>query len=691
MALDRGHRVHRPAANDGVALYRGFTDRWFGAVVVVQQQAVVPVWWWGAAAVLDVHACCRGRVPTAFPVLKTGSFFSTSMIEPPADIDVLAHFIPANIFSALASNQVPAIVLFSLGVGLALSTIPQRKKLLDQLDLCAAALIRISSLVTRLAPLGIFAIAASTVGTVSLSEISRLQVYLVAYTAGAVFLAFVVLPLLVTTLTSISYREVLHVVQEPMLTAFATGKLMITLPMLIDNTEQLLRKHSIGNRDESTPPVSAIYAIAYAFPHVGKLLSMLFIPFAAWFLGTPLLANAYPGLLANGLFAYFGGPIVAIPYLLDRMHLPHDMFQLFLVSGVYGERLGDALGAMHLCGLTMIAVFALKRNLQFRPLRLMKYALTVSIGGLVMLTTVRGTVHRFVTVAEERRDIVDRIQLLNRPVESVVLSESAPNPDPLNPQETLGQRVQRRGILRVGYNDDKRPFAFLNSSGKLVGYDINMAHELARDLGVTLEFVHFERSTLIDQLNADHFDVVMSGLVATLPRAQAMQHTSRYRNLHLALVTADYRVKEFRTMKSIAAQPNLKIGLVELSRGFVDRVHAKIPNATFVKFENNRDFFTAEPGEIDAMLMSLESGSAFTLVYPEYDVVVPAGLNVQLPLFYAVGKGDMELRDLLEHWTLLRQLDGTSDEFYDHWILGKTLHQHEPRWSVIRNVLHWVD
>jgi hypothetical protein len=28
---------------------------------------------------------------------------------------------------------------------------------------------------------------------------------------------------------------------------------------------------------------------------------------------------------------------------------------------------------------------------------------------------------------------------------------------------------------------------------------------------------------------------------------------------------------------------------------------------------------------------------------------------------------------------------------YDHWILGKTANQRQPRWSIIRNVLHWVD
>ena len=70
---------------------------------------------------------------------------------------------------------------------------------------------------------------------------------------------------------------------------------------------------------------------------------------------------------------------------------------------------------------------------------------------------------------------------------------------------------------------------------------------------------------------------------------------------------------------------------------------------------------------------------------------MPAGQRVALPLFYAVGQRDVEMRDFLEHWLTLRKKDGTLQQHYDHWILGKIRHPSEPRWSVIRNVLGWVD
>ncbi|TWT67051.1 cation:dicarboxylate symporter family transporter [Allorhodopirellula solitaria] len=648
----------------------------------------------GGAVLVVLWAITLGVVailPSVFPDWRSGSFFSTAMIETPAEVGLVSYFIPANIFSALAANHVPAIVLFSLCVGLTLSKVPQREKLLDLLDICAAALIRISSLVTRLAPIGIFAIAASTAGTLSLNEVSRLQVYLVAYTGGAVFMTFLVMPLLVSTLTPFSYRDVMHVVKEPMLTAFATGKLMIVLPMLIDNTERLLRHHPIDNGSGQSPPSSALYGVAYAFPHVGKLLSLLFIFFAAWFVGTPIKASAYPSLLSSGLFAYFGGPIVAIPYLLDRMHLPHDMFQLFLVSGVYGERVGDAVGAMHLCTLSLLSIAGLNHAIQFQPLRLGKGALAVAVSGILILFATGAALKHFVAAAEDRADMLGRIQLLERPVENVVIGDPGPNPEPLLPNESLLERIQRRGVLRVGYNEDKVPFAFFNMRHQLVGYDINMAHSLARDLGVTLEFVRFHRPTLPDQLAADHFDIVMSGLVGTFQRAQTMQHSKSYLDVNLAFAVADYRSQEISSLKAVRALRGFRIGVVDLSRDFADRVQATIPNATLVEVKRYRDFFTAKDESIDALLISAESGSAFTLMYPHYEVVIPEGLKVQLPLFYGIAHQDTEMRELLDHWITLRQRDGTAKEYYDHWVLGKTPTEHQPRWSIIRDVLHWID
>ncbi len=639
---------------------------------------------WGAG-LLTVFA-----LPACFPEWKAGSFFSTSITDPAAKPDLLSFFIPSNIFRALAENHVPAVVLMSICLGLALSGVSHNRLLIDQLDVLAKVLLRVSGFVARLAPIGVFAISASTAGTISFEEVVRLQAYFLAYTGGALLLGLVVLPLMVTTCTPFTYREVFAACRAPMLTAFATGKLIIVLPMLIEETEKLFERHREQGHNGSAPAVDVLIPVAYSFPHVGKLLGLLFIPFAAWFLGSALPLEDYPTFLLTGLAAYFGGPVLATPYLLDQMHLPHDMFQLFLLSGVYAERLGDALGVMHLAVFTLLTTSVFTGRFKLRAAPVVRYLLVVLVVGGTGIIGMRALLSRSIVNLESRGEVIARMQLLESPVESELLRLSAPNPDPLLPGETLLQRVRRRGVLRVGYNEDKMPFAFYNAAGELVGFDINMAHALAHDLGVRIEFVRFDRRLLAQQLDSDYFDVVMSGLTGTLERAEAMQHTNPYMDVTLAFVVPDFDVRRFRNLAALrSSERPVTIGFVDLSRGFVARLKELLPNAKLMEIGSYEEFFEHTHSGPDALLISAESGAAFTLLYPQFEVVVPTGRQVSLPLFYAIGANDADMRDFLEYWITLRRIDGTFQEFYDYWVLGKPPESQQPRWSVLRDVLGW--
>ncbi len=635
-------------------------------------------------ALLSVFA-----LPQCFPDWKAGSFFSTSLVEPPPPIDFLGLFIPANFFASLAEDHIPAVVIFSICVGLSLGRMRNRDLVLAQLDVLVGTLTHMTAIIARFTPLGVFAITASIAGTISLDEFMRLPAYLVVYTAGALGLAFLVLPLLVATVTPFRYREVIRVARDGMLTAFATGKLIIVLPMLIEQTERLFAQYGHDGQDETTPAVDVLYPLAYPFPHIGKLLGMMFIPFAAWFLGSAMTLDEYPRFLVAGLFSYFGGPLLATPFLLDQMQLPHDMFQLFLMSGVYCERLGDMLGAMHLVALTIITTSAFMGWLRLRRLEILRMLAFLTAICVALILTLRVGLQYSVEFMEDREEFIASLQLLEGAVHSQVFTEAAPNPDPLLPGESLLERVRRRGVIRVGYNEDKLPFAYFNTHNELVGFDINMAHALARDLGVRIEFVRFERSLLEQQLQEDCFDVVMSGLVGTLERSEHMMHTQPYMDVTLSLVVPDYRVRKFRTFDSMREIEDLTIGFVDLSRGFVHRLQLLLPNANLVKLPTNTDFFEKAYRQCDALLISAESGSAFSLFYPDFEVVVPDTNRVSLPLFYAIAGRDDEMRNFLEHWVLLRRKDGTFEEQYEHWILGKSTKVKRHRWSVVKDVLGW--
>ncbi len=77
--------------------------------------------------------------PLMFPRLETAAFFSTTLLEEREPFDLVGLYIPANPFHSLANNIVPAVVLFSLVLGVALIGIPGKTRLLDVLAVIGAA------------------------------------------------------------------------------------------------------------------------------------------------------------------------------------------------------------------------------------------------------------------------------------------------------------------------------------------------------------------------------------------------------------------------------------------------------------------------------------------------------------------------------------------------------------------------
>ncbi len=104
-----------------------------------------------------------------------------------------------------------------------------------------------------------------------------------------------------------------------------------------------------------------------------------------------------------------------------------------------------------------------------------------------------------------------------------------------------------------------------------------------------------------------------------------------------------------------------------------------------------RAFFRWKGEALDAFLYSAEAGSAWSLLYPSYTIAVPAPDVIEAPMGFAVARGNRELADFLSAWIDLKQADKTIESLFNHWIQGKDAEEKQPRWSVISNVLHWVE
>jgi Na+/H+-dicarboxylate symporter len=316
---------------------------------------------------------CAFLIPLTFPAVQNASFFSSSLVEQRPAFNFIDLYIPANPFNSLANNVVPAVVLFSLVLGVAVVGVSRRESLLDVLRVARDAISIATRFVTRLTPFGLFAIAATTAGTLDLEQLGRLQIYLVAYVAVALIVTLWVLPGLVAALTDIRVRDIFRESRDSLITAFIAGDLFIVLPGLMQASRTLLARLSPGD-DEPSRLTEVIVPASFNFPHTGKLLSLSFILFAGWFADTPVPLSRYPEVALTGVVTFFGSLNAAVPFLLDLFRIPTDTFQLFLATGVVNSRVGSLVAAVHTIVVAVLISCAVTGHLRWRRGPLVWYA-----------------------------------------------------------------------------------------------------------------------------------------------------------------------------------------------------------------------------------------------------------------------------------------------------------------------------
>jgi Na+/H+-dicarboxylate symporter len=629
-------------------------------------------------------------IPLMLPTWETGSFFSSQTLEPSPSLNLLKQYIPSNIFRSLSENVVPGVVIFCLAVGVAMIGMSEKQRVLTPLDFWCQLLLRISRFIVRLTPFGIFLIAASTCGTMTLEQIGRLQAYVLMQILASSLLTFVLLPGLITSCTPLTYRQIMAVSWDALITGFATGKVLVTIPIIIEAVQKLLKTSPFDSAESPasrTATAESLVPLAYVFPHAGRLLALLFIPFAAWFVGEPIDFDSSLSLMFVGYLTLFGSPVVAIPYLLSFARLPEDLFQLFLLSGIYCGRLGDATGVMYMLAFSLITTALMHGFFKIQYRRLVATLGVTFVILVISLPASQSFLAKTLPSYESREQVIASRHSLTYPSPERVYRELPDDFQLRDPGRSRKEQILESGELRVGYRMDHLPWTFFNNEGALVGYDIDMAHVFAEDLDVELVFVPFTNETLADQINRGEFDIAMSGLAITPSRLLRKNFTNPVIDVNWAFIVRDHQKQNFRTKEALLRlDRQVKIGVPDDSY-FVNFIQRNLPDAEVVPLPKARDFF--EKGELDALLIDAESGSAWTLLYPKYSVVIPENTRIQQPLGYAVPRQQVEFTDMVNALLRISKDRGIQQQLYDHWIMGQDPPGQTRRWNILQDVLKY--
>jgi proton glutamate symport protein len=154
--------------------------------------------------------------------------------------DIILHIFPENLAKSVAEGQVLQIVIFSLLFGVALAFVKKdevRRPMLRFCESLSETMFKFVELVMYLAPIGVGAAMAYTVGHMGLDVLQNLlQLLATLYMALIAFVLLVLLP--VALIARIPIRRFLRAVQEPASIAFATTSSEAALPRAMERMEQ---------------------------------------------------------------------------------------------------------------------------------------------------------------------------------------------------------------------------------------------------------------------------------------------------------------------------------------------------------------------------------------------------------------------------------------------------------------------
>lgn len=154
----------------------------------------------------------------------------------------------------------------------------------------------------------------------------------------------------------------------------------------------------------------------------------------------------------------------------------------------------------------------------------------------------------------------------------------------------LYKTIIKRGYLIVGVKTDAKPFGFIDSTGKNVGYDIDIAHHIAKEVlhdPNKVEFVPVTDTERLYKLNLYKVDMVIATMSITPSRQNYADFSNAYYITGQALL-----VQNGSSIRSLADLSNKNIGVIFGSTA-EDTIKFLLPTAHVLGYKTYNEAYAA--------------------------------------------------------------------------------------------------
>lgn len=231
--------------------------------------------------------------------------------------------------------------------------------------------------------------------------------------------------------------------------------------------------------------------------------------------------------------------------------------------------------------------------------------------------------------------------------------------------------IKADGVIKIGVEGVFAPFSY-REDGVLVGYDVDLAAILFKDLGVKPEFVDTQWSGIVPALMAGKFDLIMSSLSYTKERMQKVSYSIPYADSSLALLIRAADAGKIKSFDDLSGKPiGLKAGTPE--EVALPEFSAKVAAARGTGFGDVK-VFDSDPlsilalrqGTVDGVISNLTNLSLVLKQQPGVFAVVQKVAGSSLAGI-GIRKEDVELKAYVDEQILKATKSGEMAELQKKW------------------------
>lgn len=229
------------------------------------------------------------------------------------------------------------------------------------------------------------------------------------------------------------------------------------------------------------------------------------------------------------------------------------------------------------------------------------------------------------------------------------------------------ESILKKGELRVGFEAGYMPFEMTDKKGNFVGFDIDVAKEMAKAMGVKFVPVNTAWDGIIPSLITGKFDIIMSGMTTTQERNLKVNFANSY---IVVGQTVLINKKLENTVKSYKDLNNPKYTVTsKLGTTGEQAVKRMIPKCAYKSFETETEaVLEVVNGKADAFVYDLPMNVVFMAQQGQGKLVFLDKPFTFEPLAWAVNKGDPDFLNWLNNFLWQIKNDGRYDRIYNKWI-----------------------